>query len=72
MGSSGGVKWDIVALGKWDLSHWQGDSINENGKKCKKWESRVKLFQFPFRTLIILNSRSGFYSRILSNLMSKS
>ena len=26
----------------------------------------------PFRTLIILNSRSGFYSRMLSNLMSKS
>ena len=68
MGSSEGVKWD--------LSHWQGDSITENGKKCKKWELRVKQFQWDcyplYRTLIILNSRSGFYSRMLSNLMSKS
>ena len=31
-----GVNWDVVALGKWDLSHWQGDSITVNGKKCKK------------------------------------
>ena len=36
MGSSEGVKWDVVALGKWDLSHWQGDSITENGKKMLK------------------------------------
>ena len=46
MGSSEGVKWDVVALGKWDLSHWQGDSITEKGKKCKKWELRVKQFQW--------------------------
>ena len=46
MGSSEGVKWDVVALGKWDLSHWQGESITENGKKCKKWELRVKQFQW--------------------------
>ena len=36
MGSSEGVKWDDVALEKWDLSHWQGDSITENGKKMLK------------------------------------
>ena len=36
MGSSEGVKWNVVALGKWDLSHWQGDSITENGKKNVK------------------------------------
>ena len=41
-----GIKWDVVALGKWDLSHWQQDSITENGKKCKKWELRVKQFQW--------------------------
>ena len=46
MGSSEGVKWDDVVLGKWDLSHWQGDSITENGKKFKKWELRVKQFQW--------------------------
>ena len=46
MGSSEGVEWDVVALGKWDLSHWQGDSITENGKKHKKWELRVKQFQW--------------------------
>ena len=36
MGSSEGVKWDVVTLGKWDLSHWQRDSITENGKKMLK------------------------------------
>ena len=50
--------------------HWEWE------KKCKKWELRVKQFQWdwypPFRTLIILNSRSSFYSRMLSNLMSQS
>ena len=49
--------------------HWEWE-------KCKKWELRVKQFQWdwypPFRTLIILNSWSGFYSRMLSNLVSKS
>ena len=30
------VKRDVVALGKRDLSHWQGDSITENGKKMLK------------------------------------
>ena len=43
MGSSEGVKGDVVALGKWDLSHWQGD---ENKKKCKKWKLRVEQFQW--------------------------
>ena len=46
MGSSEGVKGDVVAAGKWDLSHWQGDSITENKKKCKKWELRVEQFQW--------------------------
>ena len=36
MGSSEGVKWDVVALKKRDLSHWQGDSITDNGKKNVK------------------------------------
>ena len=49
--------------------HWEWE-------KCKKWELRVKQFQWDcyplYKTLIILNSRSGFYSRMLSNLMSKS
>ena len=47
VGSSEGVKWDVVALGKWDLRYWQGDSITENGKKNKKKrELRVKQFQW--------------------------
>ena len=46
MGSSEGVKGDVVAAGKWDLSHWQGDSITENKKKSKKWELRVEQFQW--------------------------
>ena len=77
VGRPEGVKWDVVALGKWDLSHWQGVSITENGKKCKKWGLRVKQFQWnwysPFRTHIIhSNSRSGCHSRMLSKLTSKS
>ena len=46
MGSPEGVKWDVVALEKWDLSPWQGDSITENGKNCKKLELTVKQFQW--------------------------
>ena len=36
LGSPEGVKWDVVALRKWDLSHWQGYSIIENRKNVKK------------------------------------
>ena len=65
-------KMGCCCSGKMGFKSLAGDSITENGKKCKKRESRVKQFRCPFRTLIILNSRSGFYSRMLSNLMSKS
>ena len=38
-------KMGCCCSGKMGSSHWQGDSITENGKTVKNWKLRVKQFQ---------------------------
>ena len=49
-GESWRGKMGCCCSGKTGLSHWQGDSITVNRKKCKKWELRVKQFQWDWHS----------------------
>ena len=75
-------KMGCCCSGKMGSSHWQGDSITENGKTVKNWKLRVKQFQkkkngvfvgqfFCPKGFVLLGSQRVYWSIFFENCLEK-